>query len=293
VAPGQVFDVIVRSQTEIPSAKASGPEWPESLSGVQVKVLVYVGLREFYPARIGSITEYGRIDRTTLYSIRVQFPFELTYVPSISSIPTFQLTLAIFRGNVELDYAHVVADMDSIHLDTVCDGFPANPRSPFLFFPARSDHAATCPVIFRFGSGGDIVSAARPARPGDRLSVLARGLGVTDPPSVTGQPFKEGLSVAYPPVRPSMLMAVDYATNAAPRLAFPPEVTEHRPPISVTPVAGTVGQYRIEFLVPPLPLDRTLPRCDQRTSILTNATVNFYGIASSSGGGFCVDPSER
>lgn len=292
IGPGQVLDILVRAgKATLPEGRATIGAWPRVLNGISIKG--YLAEDEFVWLRIGSILRTG----DGLYTVRAQFPFEAINYPSLTSTPQYNLTFSVLFGAVELGSIRAIAAEDSIQLETECDGSAVGPPSPFQHYPARSDAAARCPIVFRHGSGAPVTRLS-PARAGERVHVLVRGLGPTDPPTLTGEPFREGLKLERALTRPDWLrFTVDFSTNAGHRLAYPPEVTEARSPINVTPVADSVGLYRIDFMIPPLPADRRLLACTGLLGfpreVLSNATVNFFAFGSSAGGGICLDPDSQ
>lgn len=280
ISSGQVFDLFVRTREPLPAGKAEGV-WKESLNGFSV--FARFGSSEHgLNLLIGEISNTGsRIGGVGIAIVRCQFPFG---IPTGSLREGRILYVAnVFAGEKLLDSQFLALDEDSIQLETKCDGYSEVYvlRGGLGF---RNVAAAPCTVLFRHQDGTE-VTAAEPARVGERLVVRARGLGETLPPAESGQRFGVGLAL-----RNRLRATVDFVNNASPRFPAPSEAVEVRE-VSASPIPETVGWYQIDFVVPPLPEGKAVPPCDQfQSRVMSNVTVSFHLQESTNGGGFCMTP---
>ena len=175
--------------------------WATNLDGVQVLV-------SQSPAPIATHCRIPQSDGTSQELITCQFPTDLTPGP--------------------VDIVVLVNDQASAPLNVVVQS-----HSPALggFLTAAGQQFGA----FRHSQSGDLVTAASPAEPGEVLTVVANGLGPTDPPVWAG--------TITPPPSP--------ATVSTPVVAIDGQTAKV---LSARLRAGHVGVYDVTFVVPE-PLD--------------------------------------
>jgi uncharacterized protein (TIGR03437 family) len=220
-----------------------------------------------------------------LTAVTVQIPYELSILCPLCATPVFLFTELVILGNGQSAAIELNGLADQVHVLTSCDvvlnahGYVAPNNTSGLPCPPMVTHA-----------DGTLVTASKPANPGEELTAWTTGLGATNPPATTGQASTKPLPTAQ-----TLGINFNYTVNALatkPRPAFVPAPT--LAPAYSGLVAGFVGLYQINFVVPPGPANG-ISRCALPGTFLagtnavqSNLTVSFGGAYSFDGAGICV-----
>jgi uncharacterized protein (TIGR03437 family) len=163
-----------------------------------------------------------------------------------------------------------VPQSDRIHVlrtgDTLTNPGAANINQPLTPLDPVVTHA-----------DGTFVTSAKPAKPGEILTLYAVGLGPATPL------VQSGVSTPDPAPVSQVYIAFDFNFNG--------EVSPHYPTLRDTPAfsgltPGFVGLYQVNFVVPPLP-PNYLITCG--TELGSNLTVSIGRVKSFDGARICVD----
>lgn len=202
-------------------------------------------------------------------AITLQIPFELVpETPGAVPATGNSARLVVVESGVPGEPLALVAQTDQIHAVTNCDTTSAGAAPSPL----------PCPTPIVTYADGGLVTAARPARPGETLVMYAFGLGRTTPLLPSGQP-----SPTTPAVTAGLL-DFNFSVNAPPRLRRDGPSVQRALFAGLTP--GFVGLYQVNFLVPEIP-PSVLP-CSATN--VSNVTVTLIGATSFDGAGICVQP---
>lgn len=221
----------------------------------------------------------------SVLAVTVQIPYELRPICPLCETPV-SLTppvLAIAQKGKAVSAIELTPLTDEVHVLTTCDVVLAPP------VPAQPNLSGLPCAPLVTHSNGTMVSASSPANPGEVLTAWAFGLGQTAVPSSTGQPAAGGATAE------TFHLNFDYSVNA---LATRPYVgsPDHIPPSPQYSglVAGYIGLYQVNFVVPPGPANG-IPPCAQSgtfayggTYVQSNLTVSIGGQFSFDGAGICV-----
>jgi uncharacterized protein (TIGR03437 family) len=220
-----------------------------------------------------------------LTAVTVQIPYELSVLCPLCASPAILFTELVILGNGQSAAIELNGLADQIHVLTSCDialnvhGYVAPNNTSGLPCPPMVTHA-----------DGTLVTASKPANPGEELTAWTTGLGATNPPATTGQPSTK-------PVPTAQTLGIDYnytvnALATKPRPAFVPAPTLAPAYSGLAP--GFLGLYQINFVVPPGP-SNGIARCALPGTFLagtntvqSNLTVSFGGTYSFDGAGICV-----
>jgi uncharacterized protein (TIGR03437 family) len=262
VAPGQVITLYVRT-SGTPVAQpilASTTPLPTLLGGFSVSMK-----QTFFddPVPVPLIGIYssdpcnGVASCTPLTAMMVQIPFEL--VPNVpgSRMPFNFATIKVQQNGVAGDALPLYAVPDNIHVITTCDALP----------PAAG---APCTPIFKH-QDGSLVTADKPAKGGEMLSMAAFGLGYPVKLVTTGDLPAAAINTD------GIKVGFDFRSNAA-------TTKPGNTPATAAITRDGVGLYQINFQVPAIP-DGTAP-CG--SGINSNLTVSIGRNASFDGAGICV-----
>ncbi|HYL38951.1 MAG TPA: hypothetical protein VEV17_23750 [Bryobacteraceae bacterium] len=292
VAPGQVITLFVQapdSQLTDPVSAPEGLPLPAMLAGVSVDYLQGAdhpaAIKEVRPiSSCLGIPQPAGGTCTTILAVTAQLPFEmLTLCPLCGrlDIPAF---LSVSVDGVASALQSVQPLSDQAHILTTCDVIVAHSTS-------RPNSAFPCPPMVKHADGA-LVSAANPAAVGEQLAAYALGLGQTDPPLADGQPAADAF-----PTQTVFAIDFNYRPNAlatqplGPSFIGPPG--GYPTPLFTGAVAGFVGLYEIDFVVPPAP--DGLIGCVDRAAVTpysvivqSNLTVSIGSPFSFDGVGICV-----
>jgi uncharacterized protein (TIGR03437 family) len=124
---------------------------------------------------------------------------------------------------------------------------------------------------------GTFVTIAKPAKPGETLTLYAVGLGPVTPL------VESGMSTPSPAPVSLVYIAFDFNLKG--------EVSPHFPTLGATPAfsgltPGFVGLYQVNFVTPQLP-PNYLITCD--TGLGSNLTISVGRVKSFDGAKICVD----
>lgn len=214
----------------------------------------------------------------SIAAITLQIPFEATYSglgePENAAVG---VGLTIFEGGTAKASVAMNIFQDQIHVISACD-MPVT--TAYSYSGDTPSPSPRCPGVAFHGDGTQVTSL-KPAQKGEYLVMYALGLGVTTPQAVTGQASPPNASV---PIR----LGFDFNPNEAPQQAYGAQTTQDL--IFAGLVAGSVGLYQVDFMVPDPP-PGTLP-CGYNnvTNVRTgsNLTVSITGQASYDGAAICV-----
>jgi uncharacterized protein (TIGR03437 family) len=268
VAPGQVVTLFVHTKTKLAQpivADTSAPAF--TLGGFKVSLAetfstpgsVSVPILSAAPIeRCSGVVPALQALCTYYTAITVQIPFEL--VPNVpgSRLPENFAALTVSDNSDSGEPIALSPVSDQIHILNSCDT-PLNPRS------------GPCgPVLLH--SDGSLVSTGNPAMVGESITMQAYGLGYADSPVTTGMPSPSPAAAVS-----GVSIGFIFDGSAA---KFPPA---NAPAVAAQLVPGSVGLYRMTFVVPGLP-DGTAA-CTPNT---TNLTVVVGRGVSFDGAGLCA-----
>jgi uncharacterized protein (TIGR03437 family) len=291
VAPGEVVTFYVAGLGPIftgPVVADPGQNLPLSLAGVSATLLQespipvpVLEVRDVSTCPSRASPTDSTIFCSILTAVTVQMPYELIPFCPLCLRPILfaPATLYVSYQGKPGAAIELSALADQVHVLTACDALLSSTPPPANLTGLPCQPMVTHP-------DGSLVSFSNPAKPGEELVAWAAGLGSTNPGTPTGvapkssQPTNETLGVAY-----------NYALNALPSK---PGV-QAPPPVYSGLVAGFVGLYQINFVVPPEPANG-IGQCllPPGTSgpgsyiVLSNLTVSFGGAFSFDGAGICV-----
>lgn len=282
VSPGQIITFFVHGitmQLTDPVAANSTP-LPTSLAGISATFLqnfpsVPVPILRLEPlATCFDTTRPGCAQRYV--AVTVQIPYDIT-----AENPLVKLGNLIPPASIRFSENGVVAATvdvtpmaDSVHVLRSCD-----------LLLARRDLACNPAVTH---ADGTLVTREKPAKPGEDLTLYATGLGYTIPFMANGQVSTVNASTSV-----KFRVSFDVRPNAS--VSRPSSRGETGPgtadPTFTALIAGYVGLYQLNVIVPPLPDNIQL--CDPNpftVRVNSNLTINVFGPASVDGVGICVDP---
>jgi uncharacterized protein (TIGR03437 family) len=220
-----------------------------------------------------------------LTAVTVQIPYELSVLCPLCLTPVFLFTELVVLGNGPSAAIELNGLADQVHVLSSCDivlnahGYVAPDNTSGLPCPPMVTHA-----------DGTLVTASKPANPGEELTAWTTGLGATNPPATTGQASKVPLPTAQ-----TFGINYNYTVNALatkPRPAFVPAPTLAPAYSGLAP--GFPGLYQINFVVPPGPpngiAECALPGTygPGANPVISNLTVSFGGSFSFDSAGICV-----
>jgi uncharacterized protein (TIGR03437 family) len=221
----------------------------------------------------------------SLIAITVQIPFELMPICPVCAnlLSTAPAVLAIAQNGQTVSAMELTPLTDEVHVLTACDevlGPPVPPQPNLNGLPCA-------PLVTH--ADGSMVSASNPANPGEELTAWAFGLGQTAVPSSTGQRAAAGATAQ------TFHLNFDYSVNALatkPYIGSPDNIPLS--PLYSGAVAGFVGLYQVNFVVPPGP-PNGIARCATPGTfayggayVQSNLTVSVGGQFSFDGAGICV-----
>ena len=282
VSPGQIITFFVHGiamQLTDPVAANSTP-LPTSLAGISATFLqnfpsVPVPILRLEPlATCFDTTRPGCAQR--FVAVTVQIPFDIS-----AENPQVRLGGMIPSASIRFTDNGVVAAtvdvtpiVDSVHILRSCD----------LLFARRT--FACNPAVTH--ADGTLVSRDKPAKTGEEITLFATGLGYTMPLVANGQAGDANASTSA-----KFRLSFDARPNAS--VSRPSSRGETGPgtadPTFTALIAGYVGLYQLNVIVPPLPDNIQL--CDPNpftVRVNSNLTINVFGPASVDGVGICVDP---
>ena len=295
VAPGQVLTLYVQglnARLDTPSL-APGLPLPTTLAGVSVVLRQSIdGYANPIPVPILSVVRTpacgnGSNDLQKRYAVlcairvTIQVPFELApSCPLCGSLiaTSLRAALIVSEGGVEGTPIAVLPLADQVHVVDPCDVmFVGRQGSPTLLCGPAITHA-----------DGTQISRGNPAKQGEAVTMYVLGLGLTAPPSRTGQ--RSGQADAVNPERFRLGATFEINTQAKPIVN--PVTGETLPgqfPVKIDYVGiveGYVGLYQVNFTIPVLPGDS--PSCGPGSPRESNVGISFGTASGYSGGGICV-----
>jgi uncharacterized protein (TIGR03437 family) len=222
----------------------------------------------------------------SLFAVTVQIPYEMMPICPLCASPIIQSpppVLTIAQNGKTLSAIEVTPFTDEVHILTACDEVlgPTTPPQPNL------SGLPCAPVVTH--ADGTMVTASSPANPGEELTAWGFGLGQTAIPSSTGQKAVGGATVE------TFHLDFNYSVNALPTKPYIGS-PDRLPPSALYSglVAGYIGLYQINFVVPPGP-PNGIARCSTPGSVAfggaavqSNLTVSIGGQFSFDGAGICV-----
>ncbi|HZU24740.1 MAG TPA: hypothetical protein VFA04_04410 [Bryobacteraceae bacterium] len=287
IAPGQVLTIFVQGVGSSLTGPVVAPpgKLPITLGGISVTV----EQGNDYSAPIMQVRPVSTCGNCgALTAITIQIPYEVrpACLPNIVC-PVDSSAIVITRLRVSENgrpgsFVVLNIQQDRVHILTGCDNVLAqNTGNPALPCQPLVTHA-----------DGSLVTASRPAQPGEPLTAYAVGLGATTPAVPTGEPAT-GVARATE----TFTLNFNYRENAGPTRAPRPVGS---PPTDPKPLyagltPGYAGLYQVNFVVPEPPSLRIVPGCvDPNTAkpgdilVQSNLTVSVIGDTSFDGAGICV-----
>lgn len=192
----------------------------------------------------------------------------LTVSMPVAIDPDYRSAILINDRGRELLPIPVRVVHDRIHVLNGCD-------TAGIFIGLGTGLQGRCEPMVTDGSG-KLITRENPARPGQTLVAWAFGLGVPGP-NVQAEGFE------FPGVRTPPELHFEFRQNAAGRRSIGENGT--RPVFAAQ--RAPWGLYQMNFVVPPVPQDSSLPACDDRT-VFSNLTVTFAGLTSQDSVRLCV-----
>lgn len=228
----------------------------------------------------GSVTGLA-VTCSSLTAVTVQVPYELrSFCPLCESPVLFSPWLYVSYHGAPGNAIQLNPLADQVHVLTACDVLLQTGTNPG---PVNYNGLPCSPIVTH--GDGSAVSASNPAKPGEEIIAWATGLGATNPATPTGQP-----AAAPVPTAEALGINFDYELNALP---VKPRANAPAPLYSGL-VAGFLGLYQINFVVPPEP-PSGIPQCVLTGTFAaggnvpqSNLTVSFGGQFSFDGAGICV-----
>jgi uncharacterized protein (TIGR03437 family) len=219
----------------------------------------------------------------TAITIQITYGLMTACGPSLTVCPEVLVFTGFFvsENGVPGTLTEITPLADRVHILTVCDTVLPGASG---YVPA--DGLSCQPEVTH--ANGALVSNTNPAKVSEELVAYAVGLGATNPPVLAGQP-------ATRPVPTAETFTLGFNSESL-ELAARPLSTQAPVPLFTGLVAGYVGLYQINFVVPPLQ-SGALPCATGQTTlpagfVLTNLTVSVVGSASSDGAAICVSLPE-
>jgi uncharacterized protein (TIGR03437 family) len=294
VAPGQVVTLFVHGlELNLPAPVAATTTPSLSLAGVSATIYVTILEGGLIPVPILSVRNLSTcpteplsgfsVSCGNLTAVTVQIPYNLPPLCPLCLIPAGSAWLYVTYNGQLGSVTELNGLADQVHILSACD-LLLQGATPQL---NRADNGLPCAPIVTHADGS-LVSASKPAKPGEEIVAWATGLGGWSG-SFTGIP--SGTAVTAPvPTRAVFKMAFNYATNALPSK---PGLTAPAVLYSGL-VPGSVGLYQINFVTPPAPPGGATPCAQPGTfgpgdnAVQSNLTVSFGGGWSFDGAGICV-----
>jgi uncharacterized protein (TIGR03437 family) len=220
-----------------------------------------------------------------LTAVTVQIPYELSVLCPLCLSPVSLVNELVILGNGQSAAIELNGLADQIHVLTSCDILLNAPG----YVAPNNTSGLPCPPMVTHADG-TLVTASKPAVPGEELTAWTTGLGATNPPATTGLASSKPLPTAQ-----TLGIDYNYTVNALatkPRPAFIPAPT--LAPVYSGLAPGFLGLYQINFVVPPGPVNGISPCASPGTSLAgtnavqSNLTVSFGGAYSFDGAGICV-----
>lgn len=214
-----------------------------------------------------------------LTAVTVQIPYELSVLCPLCAAPLIFTELVVL-ANDQSAAVELNGLADQVHVLTSCDVLL---NAPGYVAPTNTSGLPCPPMVTH--ADGTLVTASKPANPGEELTAWATGLGATNPPATTGQASTKPLPTAQ-----TLGINFNYTVNALatkPRPAFVSAPTLAPAYSGLAP--GFLGLYQINFVVPPGPANG-IARCATpgTNAVQSNLTVSFGGAYSFDGAGICV-----
>jgi uncharacterized protein (TIGR03437 family) len=290
VAPGQVITVFVTGVGNVTQKVSASPPLTATLGGISSAL---VQGPSSLPAPILAVFPFktcspGGTQSTcgSTTGVTVQIPFEM-HVPIPGTLGPALLLTSLELSDAGGNKAGVPLDpmFDAIHVLRSED-------TPLVADMAQRPGDGIAMVTH---ADGTPVTAANPAKGGERLVMYAVGLGSTDPPVKTGS----ASPVPAAPARPAFSLHYDYRPNAPPSPGIIIN-TGDPPPLPVPDFVGLtpgfVGLYQINFVVQG---SNAISACAPGAGIgaspfsyvRSSMTVTIVGTASFDGAGICVEPA--
>jgi hypothetical protein len=287
VAPGQIATFFLSGvQTMLPApgfVKADGFPLPFTLGGFSAtihqtakNVLFKVPLLLVKQTNVCTATASGPPPPDCfITSLTVQIPYALgVHNPLVASpiddVGTTELVVSE-NGAASKSFA-LGPSFSQIHVLTNCDGGPVNSYGglPCSWLVTHAD--------------GSLVSFSSPAKVGETVVAYAVGFGAPGSQAQDGVPSPAGVSLPVDSYKLTFsYTAIVFPPPASAEPAIPTPLPQK--PLYVGLVAGFVGLYQVNFVVPSPPI--LTMRCDGG-GVFTNMAVTIQGVQSSDSASFCV-----
>jgi hypothetical protein len=281
VAPGQLITVVVKGIETTPAESLRTQFSAVFRQGNNLPVPI-LDVTPLPTCTSATVPQGGKCESAV--AVTIQIPYEVVPICVLCGRLDIPVQLAIAYKGTAGPFIDVTPIADQIHILRNCDvlvGGGAVPPSITGGLP--------CDAMITHADG-TLVTASSQAKSGEQLVAYVVGLGITDPPQVTGQPAKTAARTAA-----ALALDFNYRRNA---LATRPVGIGTDPPLGPVPVfagvtPGFVGLYQVNFIVPPPPrgLDPcVLPFVAFGNYVVTNLTVSIGANFSFDGAGICVTP---
>lgn len=288
VAPGQVMTFFLSGvSTALPapgSVQAPGLPLPTSLGGFSATIqqtlknasfnLPILSVKQTNVCATGSAI-FTTAD-CTITSLTVQVPNGIGVhnpleMNPVNDVGATELVVSV-NGAASRQFA-LGPVATNIHMLTNCDGSAV-----------ASYGGLPCSWLITHADGS-LVSYSSPAKPGETVVGYAFGLGKPSVAVEDGNPAPKGATLAPDQFQ----LSYAYRVNGPAPPIETPAILQRGPdhPVYVGLVAGFVGLYQINFVVP-FPSPATQP-CDG-ANVFSNVTVTVQGFQSLDSASFCVGP---
>jgi uncharacterized protein (TIGR03437 family) len=281
IAPGGLTTIYVQGigATISQPIAATAVPLPTKLAGISVSLLqtespkgpIPVPLLALFPVNSCRSSMFAPCGK--LIGINLQIPFELVPNPNITDphlSSTNYAQLVISEEGGAQATVEAVPQSDRIHVLRMGDTL-TNPGA------ANINQVLAPPDPIVTHADGTSVTGAKPAKPGETVTLYAVGLGPVTPP------VQSGVSTPSPAAVSLIYIVFDFNLKG--------EVSPHYPTLGDTPAfsgltPGFVGLYQVNFVVPQLP-PNYLISCG--TELGSNLTVSIGRVKSFDGAKICVD----
>ncbi len=256
---------------------------PTSLAGISVSLQQAVTPKGPFPVPLLAVFPVNSCPENsvscgTLTGINLQIPFELLLGPYGEGVTTNSAMLIVSENGIAGAAAGLNPLSDQIHVLRYGDSIMSGPSVPT---PGGGPAPGT-PVVTH--ADGSLVSTTSPANPGEALVVYMVGLGLGQAPLASRLAVIGILPPAARVPAGQVSVSFDFRPNAAPSKPIYPG----SPTAQAWSVAGNLGLYQVNVVVPQLPT--SAGACG---AVQSNLTIDLGGLSSYDGAQICVAVAPR